>query len=251
MALDQTSPPSPVAPDLGNHVIDNEVPAYRALAASAIVSLVLGVASIFSFASISFAWLGVGGVLAGVLALRTIRRLPDVYDGAKLAKAGIATSAMFVLSATTMLVTNQFLTERDAQKFARTVMKAMETGDYENILYYMSNEAGRQGRTPAQLAEQMGKEMKNPNMMEQKIDPMKHVAARIKDHDQKLEIVRSRVSMTSDGATAAYEISVAGPPSKEYPEPLQYVALLCRAVYSEGKYHWTLESVVFPTTPKL
>ena len=81
--------------------IENELPTYRAVSSLAVFSLLLGIGSVFTFADTRMAVLGVGALVAGLIALRKIKHYPDILTGARLARIGIALGLIFVLSATT------------------------------------------------------------------------------------------------------------------------------------------------------
>ena len=84
MALDPQ--PRPVA----STVIENEIPAYRAISPLAVLSLVLGLLSLLCFTDPSFLVVAALAVTAGLLADRKIQRMPDVLTGRRLAQAGVA-----------------------------------------------------------------------------------------------------------------------------------------------------------------
>ena len=98
MAIESQSPPRPIGADAGP-VIENELPAYRALSRMAIASLVFGIGSILTFTSPYFVPLGVLAVVSGMMAQRSIRKLPDVLTGERMANVGVALALLFTLTA--------------------------------------------------------------------------------------------------------------------------------------------------------
>ena len=74
-------------------VIDNELPAYRAISPGSIVSVVLGIASVFCFTDLWFLLVVAAAIAIGLLSLRKIRRLPEVLTGAAYARTGIGAAA--------------------------------------------------------------------------------------------------------------------------------------------------------------
>ena len=78
-------------------VIENELPAYRAISRLAVFSLIFGFLALFSFAHWFFYLFAVLAIVAGIAANVTIKRYPDMLTGRGLASAGIAMGLIFGL----------------------------------------------------------------------------------------------------------------------------------------------------------
>lgn len=86
---------------IANHsteAVAPEAEQYQALSSLAVASLAFGVFSLLALLDWSLGVVPVVGVLFGLRALSRIRRYPDEFTGALLAKAGIALSVVFLLS---------------------------------------------------------------------------------------------------------------------------------------------------------
>jgi hypothetical protein len=68
---------------------------YRALSAMAVASLVCGAASLLAAVWWFCGLIPLAGIILGVVALRRIRRYPDLYTGKAFAQTGIALSILF------------------------------------------------------------------------------------------------------------------------------------------------------------
>lgn len=78
-------------------VSDDELGVYRSLSGLAVLSLILGLLSILSFAPTNlFLWIvPPAAVVTGLVALRRISSAPDVWTGVRLAKIGIGLAVVF------------------------------------------------------------------------------------------------------------------------------------------------------------
>jgi hypothetical protein len=96
---------STVMAEMRSDVDDDDQVQYRALHTGALISLVLGFVSVFVVicAANSFEWCLVAapipaiGMFVALRSLAKIRRFPDQYSGAGLAKAGLALSLAFLV----------------------------------------------------------------------------------------------------------------------------------------------------------
>jgi hypothetical protein len=78
---------------------DDELGVYRSLSSLAVVSLILGLLSILSFAPTNlFLWtVPPAAIVTGLVALRRISSAPEVWTGVRLAKLGIGLAIVFAV----------------------------------------------------------------------------------------------------------------------------------------------------------
>jgi hypothetical protein len=138
------SPPQPLSP------IENEIPAYRAISSLAVFSLIFGIGAVFTFADIRFAVLAALAIVLGALALRRIRRFPDMLTGAGLARTGVALGLVFSLSATTFLFVRDFQVRHSASRFARGYARLLDSADIVGASWYRLPPGQRQADRKAQ-----------------------------------------------------------------------------------------------------
>ncbi|HEU5119041.1 MAG TPA: DUF4190 domain-containing protein, partial [Isosphaeraceae bacterium] len=100
MAIEPHAPPGPEKTGVGSP-IENEIPTYRAINPLAVVSLLMALLSLLSFADEKFLIASILGVISGFLALRQIKNQPDTWTGPGLAKVGIALSLAFGIASFT------------------------------------------------------------------------------------------------------------------------------------------------------
>ena len=115
----EPKPTSLQADSLAASAIENEIPAYRAIAASAVVALILGVASILCFVELVFPAARRTGSLVGFTADRKIQRFPDLFVGRGMAQAGLGLGLVFGLTAVTIGTAQSFLLAKQAKDFGR------------------------------------------------------------------------------------------------------------------------------------
>ena len=99
MATDQKTSTLNTDPELPDSVIENELPAYRAISVRAVFSLVCGAIAIFTFAHPFFYLAAILAVVLGIVAHRAIRQHPDMLTGHGIANAGIALGLNGLLTA--------------------------------------------------------------------------------------------------------------------------------------------------------
>lgn len=150
MAIDPSAPPK-LAQAHAVPVIENEIPAYRAISGMAIASVVLGLASAFSFADPTFLVAAVGAVAAGLLADRRVRRRPDALTGRGLAQAGVFLGLIFGLAAVTHERVDSYLRDRRINAFADEFLKTLAEGETIEAMWYKQPPAVRAGMSPKEL----------------------------------------------------------------------------------------------------
>ncbi len=251
MALDQT--PSPAATEsLAPPAIDNEFPTYRAISSLAVFSLVFGLASVFSFASLWFLLLAGAAVVSGWMALRKISRFPEILTGASYARVGIGVALLFGLSSITNYVAEEILTTVDAQRFAQHYIEIIKDQPVGLALWYEQGLEYRKVKTPDDVVEEI-KKSKNPGTEDpygQKTAGFVAIKNRLKSSGQELRFSKIE-SKIVHGITiyANALIEVDGPVTATYPKK-QYGLIMMSKAPGVGKYDWVVQDFKFPYTPE-
>ena len=259
MATDQKSSVIDTEHDEAGEVIENEIPTYRAISGRAIVCLVCGVLSVFSFAHPVFYGFAILAIGLGIWAHRTIRRLPDVLTGHGLASTGIGLGILFGGAALTITTVQYYVRSRQATLFATKYATVLESGDLSSVLWYNSHPESRKDKTAADISRELESKPKERRMMEQSMGPLAQLN---KLHDritaakgQKVRFMGIERVGEDEGHGLEMQIfalglfEIVGPPSKNFPEEKQFALAILKARPKGGKYEWWTESVVFPYTP--
>ena len=252
MAIDSQSGAKPVAHD-DSGLIDNEIPAYRALTPLAVLSLVFGIVSVLTFTELGFSLFGVAGILFGVLAHRKIRAFPELYTGDKLANAGIAVSLMFVLCAWTITLMQGWMITRAADKFGEQYVKAIKSGSFDELAYYQATPDQRKGKTAQKVASEMMEGVRAQREFEMIHVGLTHLFERVKTAKDQLKIDYEGVTNhASDGlqVKAIQRFAVTGPVTKDFPEATQYAGVFITGLPKNNEYEWFVTSVDFPVVEK-
>jgi hypothetical protein len=250
VAIDQTSSTS--SPDsVPMPAIENEFPTYRAISSMAILSLVLGIASVFCFASLWFLTLVAGSVLVGMVAIRKIRQLPEVLTGAAYARVGIGLGLLFGLCAVTQVVSQEVMINLDAGRFARFYIKVIKDEPVSMALWFQQRPEYRKTKSPDEIAEELRKTKNpmSPDLFGEKTLAFMQIKDRLRQQGEEIRYVKIE-SKAVDGLTvhafALFEL--AGPGSKEYPEK-QFGLVQMLKGPGAGPDDWTVQEVRFPYTP--
>jgi len=250
VAIDQSSSTSSVDP-APMPAIENEFPAYRAISSMSILSLVLGVGSVFCFASLWFLILVAGSVLVGLLSIRKIRRLPDVLTGAAYARVGIGLGLLFGLSALSHLAAQEVLINLDAGRFARFYLNVIKDEPVSMSLWFQQRPDYRKTKSPDEIADELRKSKNpvTPDPYGEKTLGIQQIKERLKSQGEEIRYVKIESNAT-DGLTvhanALFEL--AGPGSQQYPEK-QFGLLQMLKGPDGGKDDWIVEEIKFPYTP--
>ncbi len=153
MALDPNLP-TRARTEQASPVIDNEIPAYRAVSGMAITSLLLGMLTAMTFIDSAFLLAGLGAIVFGVLARRKIHRMPDVLTGDKLAQVGIVLAVLLGLTATTHAEVDKFLTRQRINAFADLYLKELRSKSPDEVLWYHQHPDTRAAKTPEQVRDE-------------------------------------------------------------------------------------------------
>jgi uncharacterized protein DUF4190 len=245
--------------DEAGTVIENEIPTYRAISGRAVFSVVCGVLSVLCFAHWVFYAFSILAIGVGVWAHRTIRRLPDMLTGQRLASVGIALGVVFGASSATIATVQYLVRSRQASLFATKYATVLESGDLSSILWYNSHPETRKDKTAADITRELETKPKERRSMELSMGPL---AQMYKLHEritaakgQKVRFIEIERVGEDDGnglemqifATALFE--VVGPPSEKFPAERQYALAVLKARPKGRTYEWWSETMMFPYTP--
>ena len=248
MAIDPNPPSHATDRVAAGPRINDDLPAYRAISGLAIICLILGIASVFTFTSAYFALLGVGSVVMGLLSQRSIRRFPDALTGEGMIRVGIGASLLFCLSALTMQGVQEGILRIEANRFARYIEPTLRTGSLEDILLLKTLPSSRKGKTAIELADEMKKGAQNPMGWDMETKSIRDFKARLASSPDQTLTYKGVDTFLTDGlnlfATATFEIQ--GTASKEFPAPVMIARARLRGMLEEGKNAWRLEDLHFP-----
>ncbi len=234
----------PVGSGSGSKVsapIENEIPAYRAVSPMAVGSLVTSIASVFCFANTWFVLVALLAIAMGLVALRSIKRFPDLYTGASLARAGIGLSLVFAASALTFSQVQHMKVSVSAKKFADVYAEVLESGNLADATWYTLMPDSRQGQTPKKYLEQVLSDTET-SPEDLIIAPIGQIQEKVKSskghvHFQFLE--ESGFQGLTPYAFAVYEVDI--------PETESAYALVdLRADQEHGVAEWYVSQIRFP-----
>jgi hypothetical protein len=250
VAIDQTPSPSSSDP-MPSAAIENEFPTYRAISSLAVFSLILGLLSVFAFANLWFLLLTAGSVLCGWLAIRKIRRLPEILTGSSIASVGIGVGLLFGGSALTHQVVEDVMTTMDAKSFANHLIEVIKKEPADVILWYQENPEYRKKNTPEKVAESV-KTSKNPTQVDPygaKVKPILMIQERLKSPGQDLHYSKVESKLII-GLTiyANVLLEMDGPVTKEYPNH-DYALIQMIKNPGAGKFDWVIKDFTYPYTP--
>jgi hypothetical protein len=230
--------------------IENEIPTYRAISALAVVSLLLGLASVLCFADSTFYLAAVFAVVVGVWAMARIKRLPDVLTGRRFAQAGITFAVMFSLSSVTVAFVQHWLRVQGAEAFVKDYVKVLNTRRLADAVWYKLPPPARKGRTPKDALDDIQKQSRDPAMLNSQTGTLSAVFDKLKNADRHLEFVKIEVDGL-DGLTpyAAALLKVDGPEDPKAPNQT-YALLQLKALEGDVKKGaWYVQEFSFPYTP--
>jgi hypothetical protein len=232
-------------------VIDNELPAYRAISPGAIVTLVLGIASVFCFTSLWFLVVVALAMVIGLLSIRKIRRLPDVLTGAVYARVGIALALVFGLSPVTNLVVSDFQMDRDASRFATHFTEVIKSQPVDTSLWFQQSPEYRKTKRPDEIAEEV-KQVKSPaspDMYKDKTASVSKIKERLRGPNEAIHFAKIE-SKAVDGLTiyANALIELDGPGTEEFPKE-QFALVELTKGPGSGPYDWVVKEIRFPYKP--
>lgn len=157
---------------------ENELSGYKAINGAAIFSIVMGVASLLMFVDTNFFFVPLLAVVFGALALRRIKKFPEVYTGLKMAQAGIGLSVLFSLVAFSIGFAYQFNLNKDAQAYADSLADVIKSRRPEELLFLKVPESQRGDLTPDKLiAQRMEGGVEGKMSVETDLKPLKQIVA--------------------------------------------------------------------------
>lgn len=258
MASQDQAPTSMIDPDSkpvpgAASVMENELPTYRAIEPFAVFSLILGVLSVFSFASSLFYVAAVSAVIFGVLADRRIKRLSGELTGKGLAQAGIALGLVFGLISFTSSRLHDYILRSNAEAFAKKYMKdVLVRGRIADAVWYALPEDMRRQYTPNGAYEKL--RAAGSETFEQQMGGMVRLKERLESvpGQMKLEYVGLEYAgQTGENIKAAALLRVTGPPTARFPTAEEYALAEIDAKRSlDGKFLWQTSSILYPYTPR-
>ena len=229
-------------------VIENELPAYRALSRAAIAALVFGVASILTFLWPYFGVLGALAIVSGVAAQGKIRRMPDVLTGTKMANAGIGLGLFFTLSSLTILGVQYWIMDHEAGKFAREYVEALRSGSLDKAIYFESNAAFREGKAVEEVAKEYREGMSKGGMFEMQTQGVRDIQKRLASTPGQSIELGDLIGHDILGMDVyvSYLLVLKGPKSPEFPEETQYATAVLQGNPKGRTYGWLVKSLRFP-----
>ena len=251
MAIDPSpSTSAPESPPIA--AIENEFATYRAISSSAVLSLVLGLASVFCYASLWFLALVAASVVAGLVSLRNIRRLPEILTGAVYARIGIGIALLFGLTAVTQKVVEEVVVNLDASRFAKLYVEVIKDKPVSLALWYQQAPAYRQTKSPDELVEELKKATSktSPDPFKDRAGSILQIKERLKGKGEEIRFARIETKVINGLTTYANAlIELDGPGSKEFPEKEQFALLQMIKGPQAGQFDWQIEEIKFPYTP--
>lgn len=228
-------------------IMDNELPSYRAVSVWAIMSLLLGLASVFSFASYSFLAAAVGAVVCGAVALRRLKRYPELLTGSAMANLGIAIGLICGLASVTVGYTRDAMIKRDAMRFATAYCEVLQKGGIENALYLHSPPAARADTTPEGLMEIIQKESAESFEMDPRTMSIRDVLAKLAKSKEEHVHTADVEGFGFEGLTPKAYVSIAfdGPESDKTPAE-RYALLTLEGQDVGGRREWFVQTLTYP-----
>lgn len=226
--------------------LENEIPSYRAISTAAIVSLVLGLISFLNIASLWFLIASAGAVLSGVLALRRIRRFPDLLTGAGLAKAGIVAGVAFGLGATTTTVVQDLVLRSQVKAFSNHFARMLKEKTFADVSWFHSPPDYRREKSgQAILDEFRANHAREPGVFEENFGGMMKLKSDIDEKNldvrfESIELIGMEDLLPYAGAV--FEVI----PKDGQGEPQLALARLRGVNSPQGRYEWIVEQVYYP-----
>lgn len=158
--------------------LENELSGYKAINGAAIFSAIMGVVSLLMFVDTNFFFVPLLAIVFGILALRRIKRFPDVYTGLKMAQAGIGLAVIFSLVAFSIGFAYQFTLNSDAKSYANSLAEVIKTRRPEELLFLKVPESQRGDLTPDKLvAQRLEGGVEGKMSVETDLKPLKQIVA--------------------------------------------------------------------------
>jgi hypothetical protein len=246
VAIDPQAPPKPGLSERVA-VIENELPAYRAIEPVAVLSVLFGALAALSFANLWFL-IAAGLALAlGAWAEWKIRTFPDVYTGRGLAQAGIALAIIFSLSSVTISYVQEFILKRDATAFGKKYVAELKKGDLATAFWYRLPPEARRASPPEEVLKKMMEGARDPMSAEQHIGPTKALLERIKQPGGDVHFDRIEATGYDELTRVALVLlEVHGPAEKDRPAQ-EFAMVEVKSDPAAGKVPgWFVSEVLYP-----
>lgn len=257
MATDQKTSLIEADRDQIGSVIENELPAYRAINRIAVFSFIFGFLASFSFAHWFFYVFAILAIVAGAAAKLRIKRYPDMFTGQGLASAGIAMGLVFGLGAATVATVQSYVRSREAEKFAKQLVLALKAPTAGEALWWNLHPDMRKDKTPAQYLHEVELAKGKERMMhEQRFGTLNRIRRRLTAAPgEDIHFVKIESTGIDEGrglelgvySLAVFELE--GPGSKEFPEKEQFAAAFLKARTTGKHYEWWVDTYLFPYQP--
>lgn len=242
------------AEDESASVIENELPAYRAVSPSAVFALILGLMSLLSFASPYFLVFSALAIVFGYKAERTIKKYPDMYTGRGLAQAGLGLGLIFGLTSITVATVLGVLRANSAKAFAREMETVLKTGSAEQVVWFMQAPARREKLTPEKIIEELRGASRSagaPSTFDTQYQSVKALKDAVSEPGADLHFVTLEKHGEIDlamYATGYYEVH--NPQAKKAEDKERYIGAVFKAVKNDkGRYEWWIDDLKFPYVP--
>ncbi len=225
--------------------IDGEYTAYRAIQPLASISLVFGIFSILCLLDLSFWPLVVIALASSGVAIRQIRKYPDLLTGQTPAKIGASLAIGFLLAASSINVTQYMINRTRASQFGTGFAKVLADEPLETLIWWELPAQARRSSTPEEAYENMVKQAPNPELLRPKVDPLKSLKARLASTPNQVVTFQGvkeiRVEELNVLASLLYDVT--GPTSEAYPEPKQELLVFLKGNNASGTFEWSVESL--------
>jgi hypothetical protein len=231
-------------------VIENEIPAYRAISPGGIFSLILGVLSILCYTSQYFLWFAAGAVLLGALTVAKIRRMSDVLTGEKFAQTGIVLGLVFGLTSFTIVTVQGILREREARTFARHFETVLTSAPLADCLWYNQHPDRRRTLKPKDLLGELKASGQGAQMLEMQLMPIRNVKERLEEPGAQLKFVKIEGHADTGAgieATALYQLR--SPNRKKVDERDVFALAVLKGDKFKGKTEWWVDNMICPYKP--
>jgi hypothetical protein len=241
--------------------IENELPTYRAISPLAVGSLVAALIGLLCYTNSWFLISSGVAIVLGAMAIRKIKRQPDVFTGTRLAQAGVVVALVSSLSSVTMSTVQSMLVTQSAERFIKNeLLTVLEARDLDSALWWKTAPEGRVGLDPSQVRKRFEQPSeRNATMFEMMAGPVARLVRELKlSPGARLEFRRVEQTGT-DGLTpyAFATIRIAWPPEKgdeandHKHDPNEHGELLAVLLKSkrEGRRElWWVEDYYYPYT---
>jgi len=240
-----------IEPETGpTSVIENEIPAYRAISPLAIASLLFGALSILSFAHGFFLISAALAVVLGLVADRKIGRFSDVLTGRGFAQAGIGLGLCFGLATVTTSAVQGYLRSNSASRFAADYARVLQDKTMEDALWYQAPPEGRKKKTSDQIVKEMKETMTEPGAFETQTASLRELKTRLeKDKDTKLRFSKIESHGVDGLSTFAAALLELAEPDAKHAHGDEFAMVIMKADSIGGRYEWKVDEIKYPYKP--